>query len=50
MQFWDGSKLTCDFSQEDMETFRKKMPAELLFSPLNDLKSIKDDVLAMADS
>ncbi|XP_062179275.1 uncharacterized protein LOC133883896 isoform X2 [Phragmites australis] len=50
MQFWDGSKLTCDFSQEDMETFRKKMPAELLFSPFNDLKSIKDDVLAMADS
>ena len=49
MQFWDGCKLTLDFWQEDMETFRKKIRAELLFSPLDDLKHNKNDVFAMAN-
>lgn len=27
MQYWNGSEITNPFSQKDMETFRKKMPA-----------------------
>lgn len=47
---WNGMNLTENFSQKDMEMFRKKIPAELFFSPLNNLESIKDDVLAMVNS
>ncbi|KAG2608033.1 hypothetical protein PVAP13_4NG290738, partial [Panicum virgatum] len=37
MQFWNGSEITNPFTQKDMEKFRKKMPAELILSPLNEL-------------
>jgi len=47
MQYWNGSEMTSPFSQKNMETFRKKMPAELILSPLNTLDSIKEHVLAM---
>ncbi|RCV38526.1 hypothetical protein SETIT_8G150000v2 [Setaria italica] len=47
MQYWNGSKITSPFSQKDMETIRKEMPAELIMSPFNKLTSSKDHVLAM---
>ncbi|CAN6202696.1 unnamed protein product [Urochloa humidicola] len=47
MQYWNGSELTSAFLQKDMETIRKKMPAELIMSDFNDLTSIKDHVLGM---
>uniref|UniRef100_K3ZNK3 Uncharacterized protein n=1 Tax=Setaria italica TaxID=4555 RepID=K3ZNK3_SETIT len=37
MQYWNGSKITSPFSQKDMETIRKEMPAELIMSPFNKL-------------
>jgi hypothetical protein len=47
MQYWNGSEITNPFSQKDMEKFRKKMPAEMILSPLNKLTSIKDHVNAI---
>ncbi|CAL5048001.1 unnamed protein product [Urochloa decumbens] len=47
MQYWNGSELTSPFSQKDMETIRKEMPAELIMSPFNELTSIKDHVIDM---
>ncbi|KAG8056073.1 hypothetical protein GUJ93_ZPchr0001g31483 [Zizania palustris] len=47
MQYWDGEKMTSNFSQDDMETFRKKMPAELILCPLNEYDFVKDDVNAI---
>ncbi|WVZ49376.1 hypothetical protein U9M48_000743 [Paspalum notatum var. saurae] len=44
MQYWNGSEMTSPFSQKNMETFRKKMPAELILSPLNTFDSIKEHV------
>ncbi|KAL5199011.1 hypothetical protein ABZP36_002523 [Zizania latifolia] len=49
MKYWDGQKMTSHFSQDDMETFRKKMLAELIFSPLNEINFVKDDIIAMGD-
>ncbi|CAN6303480.1 unnamed protein product [Urochloa humidicola] len=49
MQYWNGSELTTPFSQNDMETIRKGMPAEVIMSPFNELTSIKDHVVAMED-
>lgn len=49
MQYWNGSELTSPFSQNDMETIRKKMPAELILSPLNKLDSSKEHLLAIQD-
>ena len=46
MQFWNGSEITNPFTQKDMEKFRKKMPAELILSPLNELTTSKGHVLA----
>jgi len=46
MQFWNGSEITNPFTQKDMEKFRKKMPAELILSPLNELTTSKEHVLA----
>ncbi|RLM99148.1 hypothetical protein C2845_PM06G32430 [Panicum miliaceum] len=46
MQYWNGSEIANPFMQKDMETFRKKMPAELIMSALNELKSTKEHVLA----
>ncbi|KAG8089287.1 hypothetical protein GUJ93_ZPchr0011g28169 [Zizania palustris] len=48
MQYWDGEKMTSNFSQDDMETFRKKMPAELILCPLNEYDFVKDDVSGMS--
>ncbi|CAL4888570.1 unnamed protein product [Urochloa decumbens] len=47
MQYWNGRELTNMFSQTDMETIRKRMPAELIMTPLNEITSSKDHVLAM---
>ncbi|CAL4992190.1 unnamed protein product [Urochloa decumbens] len=47
MQYWNGSELTSPFSQKDMETIRKEMPAEVIMSPFNELSSIKDHILCM---
>ncbi|KAF8776029.1 hypothetical protein HU200_003957 [Digitaria exilis] len=47
MQYWNGSEITSPFAQKDMETFRKKMPAELIMTPLNVLTSNRERVLAM---
>ncbi|CAO2193859.1 unnamed protein product [Urochloa humidicola] len=47
MQYWNGSELSNPFSQKDMETIRKGMPAEMIMSPFNELSSIQDHVVAM---
>ncbi|RLN43421.1 hypothetical protein C2845_PM01G46700 [Panicum miliaceum] len=46
MKHWNRSEIANPFMQKDMETFRKKMPAELIMSALNELKSTKEHVLA----
>ncbi|KAF8780893.1 hypothetical protein HU200_000852 [Digitaria exilis] len=47
MQYWNRREITSPFSQEDMETIRMKMPAELIMTPLNALTRSKERVLAM---
>ncbi|TVU43908.1 hypothetical protein EJB05_03328, partial [Eragrostis curvula] len=50
MQYWNGTRLTCNFSQADMEAFRKKMPADLIFSALNEVSSTKKAILDMVNA
>ncbi|TVU48971.1 hypothetical protein EJB05_00260 [Eragrostis curvula] len=50
MQYWNGTRLTCNFSQADMEEFRKKMPADLIFSALNEVSSTKKAILDMVNA
>lgn len=49
MQNWNGSELTSYFSQEHMETFRKKMPSELLLSSSNRISVVGKEVRDMSD-
>lgn len=47
MQYWNRSEITRPFLQKDMEKIKKKMPAELIMSPLNELTRSNDHVIAM---
>ncbi|KAJ4786773.1 Ubiquitin-like-specific protease ESD4 [Rhynchospora pubera] len=44
MQFWNGSKLTRDFTQDDIDIFRKLLVGELILSDLNKRKDIQDEI------
>ncbi|XP_037480277.1 putative ubiquitin-like-specific protease 1B [Triticum dicoccoides] len=49
MKYWNGSELTSYFSQEHMETFRKKMPSEILLSSSNKISLVGKEVRDMLD-
>ncbi|XP_078159228.1 zinc finger BED domain-containing protein DAYSLEEPER-like isoform X2 [Carex rostrata] len=44
MQLWDGSKLACDFTQDDIHLFRKQLVGELIFSELNEMKNTQNEI------
>ncbi|KAF3325373.1 ubiquitin-like-specific protease 1B [Carex littledalei] len=44
MELWDGSKLATEFTQDDIDLFRKRLVGELIFSELNEMKDIQNEI------
>ncbi|XP_078149578.1 putative ubiquitin-like-specific protease 1B [Carex rostrata] len=44
MKLWDGSKLATEFTQDDIDLFRKQLVGKLIFSDLNEKKDIQDEI------
>ncbi|XP_078149575.1 uncharacterized protein LOC144544904 isoform X2 [Carex rostrata] len=44
MKLWDGSKLATEFTQDDIDLFRKQLVGELIFSDLNEKKDIQNEI------
>ncbi|KAL6881975.1 hypothetical protein ACP4OV_011447 [Aristida adscensionis] len=50
MEHWDGIKLRCTFTQDNINIFRKRLVYELLFSDINGEASSKEGVLKIIDA
>ncbi|XBJ08915.1 hypothetical protein VPH35_014099 [Triticum aestivum] len=44
MELWDGEELARSFSMDDVHAFRKKLAEELVFSELNEMQDVKEQI------
>ncbi|CAN6277678.1 unnamed protein product, partial [Urochloa humidicola] len=44
MECWNGTKMEGDFTQDDVDILRETLPAEIIFSPANELEMPRQEV------
>ncbi|XP_025806292.1 sentrin-specific protease-like [Panicum hallii] len=47
MELWNGSRLLKEFTQADIDNFRKEMAAQLIFAEANEALGVKEAVEAL---
>jgi hypothetical protein len=47
MKLWDGEELARSFTMDDVRAFRTRLAEELVFSEMNQMQDVKEEIKSM---